>query len=134
VQLHVLSYTNLTFHLYRCAEAKVYKQIRINCGNSGGVQGFSSSSISELSEEEKEARTRGNTQLYHKGCCHNDKQFSIDYLSPMMRAINKTLDGDGDKKKKKRKLDRSMTRNQIESQYNRAKREETQFGKLPFLL
>jgi hypothetical protein len=90
----------------RCPASRVQQQIRNNCGNSSGEH-------------------RGNTKLYHKGCCHNDTQFTVDYLSPMMRAINEAI-GDATKKKKPKVLNQ-MSRTDIVKQYNRAKREETQF-------
>lgn len=80
--------------------------MRNNCGNSSGDGG-------------------GNTKLYHKGCCHNDKEFTEDYLSPMMRAMNETFEGTS--KKKKAKTDEVLTKKDIIKQYERAKKEEKQF-------
>mgnify|MGYP000367067611 CR=1 FL=1 len=97
--------------IFRCWETKEksffsYCQIRNNCGNSGDGRA-------------------GNTSLYHKGCCHGDKTVDSDYLSPMTRAINESIEGG---KKKKRQLSRSDTLHNIERSYNTAKREEKKFG------
>lgn len=81
-------------------------KIRNNCGNSSGEKG-------------------GNVKLYHKGCCHNDKSPTADYLSPMMKAINEAI-GDATKKKRPKVLNQ-MSKADIVKQYNRAKKEEEKY-------
>lgn len=47
-----------------------YLEIRNNCGNTSGG---------------------GNLYLYHRGCCHNDRKNSQDYLSPLQMAIESSF-------------------------------------------
>lgn len=103
---------NVAFCCQNCrcwetSEAKFMKllTVRNNCGNSdGGMQG-------------------GNTQLFHRGCCHNDSKSDADYLSPMMKAMNESFDGNN---KKKKPVSRS-TAYDIKRMYDTAKRDETQY-------
>lgn len=78
-------------------------QIRNNCGNSGGDNSY------------------GNTNLWHKGCCHNDKAFSENYFSPMMNSIHESF-------KSKKKAKSHLSKKDIVSQCKRAWKEEKQYG------
>ena len=100
------------FRCWKTSGSKFVKlyDVRNNCGNSGGENSF------------------GNTNLWHRGCCHSDKSNSEDYLSPMMKAINQQLEG-----KTKQAKSRVDTRSEIKKAYNTAKREETKFGESRFL-
>lgn len=95
--------------LIRCPPFKVQLQVRNNCGNSG-VEGG------------------GNVLPYHKGCCQGDKKFTVDYLSPIMKAVNQTADPHGKNSAKIRKL--VSTKQEIIRHYYTALREESKFGKL----
>jgi len=71
----------LFVNINRCKETKVAmyfdrenRLYRNNCGNSSGAAGF------------------GNTQLFHRGCCHNFVVCDEDYYSPMQTAIFDALD------------------------------------------
>lgn len=82
-----------------------YSHIRNNCGNSGSDGRW------------------GNMKLFHRGCCHGDKEVHDDYLSPMVKARNRTFD---EKPKGKRQ---GIGVDQIRKAFNTARREEAQLGK-----
>ena len=83
-----------------------YSHIRNNCGNSGSDGHW------------------GNTKLFHRGCCHGDKEVHVNYLSPMVKAMNRTFD-----EKPKRKQQGTGDLGRIATAFNTAKREEAQLGK-----
>lgn len=51
--------------------------VKNNCANSSGDDG------------------RGNTKLYHRGCCHNFRKLHADYLSPLQISIDAALEAFG---------------------------------------
>lgn len=84
-----------------------YFHIRNNCGNSGSRNGH-----------------WGNTKLFHRGCCHGDKEVHDNYLSPMAKAMNRTFD-----EKPKRKQQGTVDLGRIATAFNTAKKEEAKLGK-----
>lgn len=83
-----------------CPDKKVaqYYDILNNCGNSSGG---------------------GNVYLYHRGCCHNDKLRSDDYVSPIETAIRSSFAKSPDKKKLARPI------SDLAKKYNTARTMET---------
>ena len=76
---------------------------RNNCGNSSGDT------------------ITGNTQLFHRGCCHNFDECDEDYYSPMQTAINDALESEMEEKEK-------VTFSDLKKAYKRATINEEKYN------
>jgi hypothetical protein len=66
---------------------------------------------------------RGNTKLYHRGCCHNfNEKDCADFLTPVQQAIDKAVCYIGHKEAEKAK-----PFSNIIAKYNQGQRQATAF-------